>query len=105
LDVSLVRSVMDNDFDNVTWQNESDSEAVSTPYDEASSSSRPAAAERQPSNASLQAGPHADAVDLAGIEEGGRLDCSVETPLKEGDGNNAYISYLVTTQVCLTLRY
>ena len=41
----------------------------------------------------------ADDVDLAGIG-GGRLDCTVDTPLKENDGTkDAYVSYLVTTQV------
>ena len=48
-----------------------------------------------------QAGPQADAVDLAGIGDG-RLDCTVDTPLKENDGTkDAYVSYLVTTRVCL----
>ena len=47
-----------------------------------------------------QAGPQADAVDLAGIGDG-RLDCTVDTPLKENDGTkDAYVSYLVTTRVC-----
>lgn len=46
-----------------------------------------------------QAGPLADAVDLAGIGDG-MLECSVDAPLKENDGTkDAYISYLVTTHV------
>lgn len=46
-----------------------------------------------------QAGPRADAVDLAGIGDG-VLECRVDSPLKENDGTkDAYISYLVTTHV------
>ena len=46
-----------------------------------------------------QAGPLADAVDLAGIGDG-VLECRVDSPLKENDGTkDAYISYLVTTHV------
>lgn len=89
---------MDDDFDNVTWQNDPDSEAISPGQDEyQASSSRPDNGKRRDSG-TMQAGHNADAVDLAGVEDG-RLDCTVDTPLKEGDGNNAYVSYLVTTQV------
>ena len=50
-----------------------------------------------------QAGPNADAVDLAGPGAQGSLECSVSRPQKEGEGTqNAYISYLVTTDVCIT---
>jgi hypothetical protein len=50
-----------------------------------------------------QAGPLADAVDLAGIGDG-VLECHVDSPLKENDGTkDAYISYLVTTHVCTFL--
>jgi sorting nexin-4 len=46
-----------------------------------------------------QAGPLADATDLAGIGDG-VLECAVDAPLKENDGTkDAYISYLVTTHV------
>ncbi|GAB7332067.1 hypothetical protein MBLNU13_g03957t1 [Cladosporium sp. NU13] len=45
-----------------------------------------------------QAGPHADAQDLAGPGEHGMLECTVTQPQKEGEGTqNAYVSYLVTT--------
>ncbi|GAB7363517.1 hypothetical protein MBLNU230_g3786t1 [Neophaeotheca triangularis] len=45
-----------------------------------------------------QAGQDADAQDLAGPGAQGRLECSVTKPQKEGEGTqNAYISYLVTT--------
>ncbi|KAK0966311.1 intercellular trafficking and secretion [Friedmanniomyces endolithicus] len=45
-----------------------------------------------------QAGPNADAQDLAGPGLHGRLDCQVTKPQKEGEGTqNAYVSYQVTT--------
>ena len=47
-----------------------------------------------------QAGPNADAQDLAGPGEHGMLQCTVTQPQKEGEGTqNAYVSYLVTTDV------
>lgn len=47
-----------------------------------------------------QAGPNADAQDLAGPGEHGTLECTVTQPQKEGEGTqNAYVSYLVTTDV------
>ncbi|KAK3112560.1 intercellular trafficking and secretion, partial [Teratosphaeriaceae sp. CCFEE 6253] len=46
-----------------------------------------------------QAGPNADAQDLAGPGLHGRLQCQVSKPQKEGEGTqNAYVSYLVTTE-------
>ena len=45
-----------------------------------------------------QAGENADAQDLAGPGAHGRLDCTVGSAQKEGEGTtNPYISYLVTT--------
>ncbi|KAK4565463.1 intercellular trafficking and secretion [Recurvomyces mirabilis] len=45
-----------------------------------------------------QAGPNADAVDLAGPGLEGSLSCQVTKPQKEGEGTqNTYITYLVTT--------
>ena len=91
---------MDNDFDNVTWQTEDD--APTTPSQHAENqytSSRPGANGKRRSSSTQQAGPHADAVDLGGIGSG-VLECSVDSPLKENDGTkDAYVSYLVTTQV------
>jgi len=47
-----------------------------------------------------QAGPHADAQDLAGPGDHGMLQCTVTKPQKEGEGTqNLYVSYLVTTDV------
>lgn len=95
---------MADEFDSVSWQNEGDSEnerqnptPISEPehpvYGANSSGKRKA---KQSPN---QAGSTADAVDLAGIGNG-RLDCTVDTPMKENGGTkDAYISYLVTTNV------
>lgn len=98
---------MDNDdFDNVSWRNEPTSE-TSRPNTSASvqspnSKNTGSRSRRTPSHEQPQAGQDADAVDLAGIGEYGRLDCTVGSPLKENDGTkDAYISYLVTTQVAL----
>jgi hypothetical protein len=50
-----------------------------------------------------QAGPNADAQDLAGPGEHGMLECTVTKPQKEGEGTqNVYVSYLVTTDVSIT---
>lgn len=95
---------MDNDFDNVSWQNEPDSEVsrpnianISEP--EVGGLGATSTGKRKASHGSAQAGHEADAVDLAGIGQGW-LHCTVDTPLKENDGTkDAYISYLITTDV------
>ena len=95
---------MDNDFDSVSWQNEeTDGSRPNTAgpsgFNERNSTPRSNGKRRLP-EASPQAGQGADAVDLAGIGEQGRLDCTVGSPLKEQDGTkDAYVSYLVTTEV------
>ena len=97
---------MDNDFDSVSWQNEPDSD-VSRPNiigahdSEDRAHGMSSSGKRKPSHSANQAGDNADAVDLAGIGEG-RLDCTVNIPMKENDGTkDAYVSYLVTTNVRL----
>lgn len=46
-----------------------------------------------------QAGPNADAIDLAGIGQG-RMVTTVSDPMTENDGTkDAFVSYLVTTEV------
>lgn len=46
-----------------------------------------------------QAGHHATVQDLAGPGAHGRLECTVSSPQKEGEGTqNAYVSYLVTAE-------
>ena len=96
-----------DDFDSVSWRNEpgSNSSRPSTANrdDVEDRSSRPGInGKRRSSTGAQQAGHNADIVDLGGIGEG-RLDCTVDTPLKENDGTkDAYVSYLVTTHVSLS---
>lgn len=96
---------MDNDFDSVSWQNDPERD-VSQPNTALASEPREpvyganSSGKRKVGHGFAQAGSTADAVDLAGIGDG-RLDCKVDTPLKENDGTkDAYVSYLVTTNVC-----
>jgi sorting nexin-4 len=92
---------MDNDFDSVSWQRETEGETSSSrPTDGQTSHGRVGLPKRRSSSNTQQAGRNADAVDLAGIADGS-LDVTVDTPLKENDGTkDAYVSYLVTTHVC-----
>ncbi|KAL9120322.1 MAG: hypothetical protein Q9187_003125 [Circinaria calcarea] len=91
-----------DDFDSVSWQNESEREVPKTsslPHQEGESDTSRTAANgnRRLSSTPQQVGRHADAVDLGGIGDG-TLECTVDTPLKESDGTkDAYVSYLVTT--------
>ena len=89
---------MDN-FHQVAWNTESNLPAPPNYQTEAQdSSSRPGANGKRRSGL-MQAGPAADAVDLAGIGEG-VIECIVDSPLKENDGSkDAYVSYQVTTNV------
>lgn len=87
---------MDNDFDNVSWRNEPDSDS-SRPNDRNFRSG--SSGKKRVSLSPAQAGQNADRVDLAGVGDG-RLECTVTKPLKENDGTkDAYVSYLVTTHV------
>lgn len=95
-----------DDFDNVSWRNDPESDVsrpnTAGPSDVEEGTARPGASgKRRLSDGPQQAGHLADAVDLGGIGDG-RLDCTVDTPLKENDGTkDAYVSYLVTTHVSL----
>jgi sorting nexin-4 len=99
-----------DDFDSVSWKHDPDSDVsrpttASTDAAEPSETRRDSNGKRRMSSAQEepQAGPLADAVDLAGIGDG-VLECRVDSPLKENDGTkDAYISYLVTTHVCFLL--
>ena len=89
---------MDSDFDSVSWQNEEDSE-ISRPHGAHPSHRSSSTSKRKDRGGPEQAGQYADDVDLAGVG-GGRLDCNVDSPLKENDGTkDSYVSYLVTTHV------
>ncbi|KAJ5942062.1 hypothetical protein N7516_002230 [Penicillium verrucosum] len=93
-----------DDFDSVSWKHDPDSDisrptTASTDAAEPSETHHDSNGKRRMSSAQEepQAGPLADAVDLAGIGDG-VLECQVDSPLKENDGTkDAYISYLVTT--------
>lgn len=99
---------MENDFDSVSWRNEeSDNSRPNTAKlsddQDRNSTPRPNG-KRKATQPAPQAGEGAEPVDLAGIGESGRLDCIVSSPLKEHDGTkDAYVSYLVTTDVRLPL--
>lgn len=95
-----------DDFDNVSWRNDPESDQSRPPtsgtdIEEPHRADRDINGKRRMSSTSdePQAGPLADAVDLAGIGDG-VLEVTVDSPLKENDGTkDAYISYLVTTHV------
>ena len=94
-----------DDFDDVSWRNDShptqDSGlGTSLNKDEnQQSDSSGLNGKRKASSSHQQAGDNADAVDLAGIGDG-RLDCRVDSPMKENEGTkDVYVSYLVTTDV------
>lgn len=95
-----------DDFDNVSWRNDPESDASrpttsGTDAEEPHRRDQDTNGKRRMSSAhdEPQAGSLADAVDLAGIGDG-VLECRVDSPLKENDGTkDAYISYLVTTNV------
>lgn len=92
-----------DDFDSVSWQNEPST--TSSRPDTATSATGPSQTRtRDKPRRSLSHDPElasgADAVDMAGIGEYGKLECIVDSPLKENDGTkDAYVSYLVTTNV------
>ena len=102
-------SAMDDDFDSVSWQNEGNDDSSRPATATSNEPGEPvyganSSGKRKAKHASGQAGSNADAVDLAGIGEG-RLDCTVDTPIKEHDGTkDAYVSYLVTTRVRVRAR-
>ena len=99
-----------DDFDSVSWRNDPDSdnsrpttsgtdteEQHGFKYD-VNGKQRMSSAHDEP-----QAGALADAIDLAGIGDG-VLECNVSSPVKENDGTkDAYVSYLVTTNVSAVL--
>ena len=91
---------MDSDFDNVTWRTDSEPQSPQpSPQEPQSSAPRSTRNGKRKSNSRAQATTLPEAVDYSGIGSG-ILDCTVDSPLKEGEGTkDAYISYLVTTHV------
>jgi sorting nexin-4 len=89
-----------DDFANIEWQNSHGSPQITSPRSEDGSE----APDAEIHSGADQAGRMADGMDLAGVGEG-VLECMVEKPIKENDGTkDAFVSYLVTTNVCLSLR-
>lgn len=94
---------MENDFDSVSWQNESDGDGLHNAAEDRDTRDQnhgmSSPGRRKSASDSGQAEQDADDVDLAGIGNG-TLDCKVNSPLKENDGTkDAYVSYLVITEV------
>ena len=93
-----------DDFANVSWQNDPAGQGrtstVTSPGGEGEDDgSGNTNGKRRGSAGPL--GRHADAMDLAGVGEG-VLECTVTQPIKENDGTkDAYVSYLVTTNVSI----
>ena len=96
-------------FNSVTWERDeqppeqTEDSTPSPPRNDATLPIRSTSQSKrtQSNHDESQAGPQADGVDLAGVGDG-VLDCTVDTPLKENEGTNeAYVSYLVTTNVRL----
>ncbi|KAI5798856.1 hypothetical protein EDC01DRAFT_628710 [Geopyxis carbonaria] len=91
----------DDNFDSVQWGNDDDD------IDHIPSPTFPGGINggigvNEPTLPSSQAGPNADQLDLAGLGRG-RLETTVSEPQTEGEGTkDAYVSYLVTTDVGTT---
>lgn len=99
---------MDDDFDSVSWQNDAQRTGArisASAHEVGDPAARPGmSGKRRSSTGPTQAGHNADVVDLGGIGDG-KLECMVDTPLKESDGTkDAFISYLITTDVSLRWR-
>lgn len=85
---------MDDNFDSVQWPVEDED----FPIDYAHPGSNGIASSSEP----VQAGLNADALDLAGVGKG-VLETTVSSPQTESNGTkDAYVSYLVTTEVTLS---
>ncbi len=91
-----------DDFANISWQNNPASqgaEPFSTSPRDGGDGTGPGNQNGGRRESGGQLGRNADPLDLAGVE-GGVLECTVSNPNKENDGSkDAYVSYLVTTNV------
>lgn len=90
-----------DDFANVSWQNDAGGHGdtiIGSPGSGRDISSPDNGNNRREAG-HAQLGNTADAMDLAGVGEA-TLECTVTAPIKENDGTkDAYVSYLVTTNV------
>jgi sorting nexin-4 len=95
---------MDDNFDSVQWRDD-DEDSVDDFAHHISSVKSPGLNGLPGSGEPLQAGPNADAIDLAGAGRGA-LETTVSDPQTEGEGTkDAYVSYLVRTEVFATHPY
>lgn len=89
-------------YDSVQWERGAEPQSPPAFPQTSELPSRPAPDRRRSSNTAEepQAGENADETDIAGIGREGRLEVTVDTPLKENEGTkDAYVSYLVSTHV------
>ena len=96
-------------FTSLSWDQEDHSHASTTVVSPRGGSEEGIAPQPNRRSSSMamhmQAGRNADELDLAGVGTA-RLECTVTQPMKENDGTkDAYVSYLVTTNVCLSQLY
>jgi sorting nexin-4 len=96
-----------DDFANISWQNNPAGQGAapfSTSLRDEGDGIGPGNPNGKRRESGGQLGRNADPLDLAGVE-GGVLECTVSNPNKENDGSkDAYVSYLVTTNVCITVE-
>ncbi|RDL33309.1 uncharacterized protein BP5553_08748 [Venustampulla echinocandica] len=88
-----------DDFANVSWQSDSAGQGarLSSPNPGVDAGEAAAGNPEDGRHGGGQPARNADPMDLAGME-GGVLECTVSSPIKENDGSkDAYVSYLVTT--------
>lgn len=94
---------MDDDFANVTWQNDAHGSPAQAPDGTFGDHGQDPGVPHSIASGIVQAEPAGDATDLAGVGSG-TLTCTVTVPIKENDGTkDSYVSYLVTTNVCVPL--
>ena len=93
-----------DDFSNVSWRNNpasQEAEPFSTSPREGGDGTGLGSTNGKRHESVGQLGRNPDPLDAAGVE-GGVLECTVSSPNKENDGSkDAYVSYLVTTNVGL----
>lgn len=92
-----------DNFANVSWQSDSAGQgaSLSSPTPGLDNGGAAVGAPDDGRHGDGQPARNADPLDLAGME-GGVLECTVSSPIKENDGSkDAYVSYLVTTNVSI----
>jgi len=99
---------MEDNFDSVQWRDDEVDDfahhtSVMSSVGGSNGGSGSSSTENHQQHSSGQAGPNADALDLAGVGRG-VLETHVSDPQTEAEGTkDAYVSYLVTTDVNLSV--